>query len=198
MKLKTSLLYPSLKVILLCSISFVFSPNKVLAQAEVETESEIFTSKNSVYSEFSGPIFNYSLNYGRLIYQKDRLKVAVSAGFSLRYRSRTAPVSSYWSPFIPLEVSAFWGKSKHHLGLGVGFFATRDRRYFFDEDFSNNIREESYWGKTLVPRIGYRYQKPAGGLFFRAAYTPTFSFDGDEDKVAFIPYGIGLSLGWSF
>jgi hypothetical protein len=176
---------------------FLFSQNKAVAQ----TEAEIFTAKNSIHAEFTLPIFNYSLNYGRMIYQKDRLKVAISAGFSLRYRSRTEPVSSYWSPFIPLEITAFWGKSKHNLELGIGYYTYQERRYFFDEDFPTNIREEPYWGKTLVPRIGYRYQKPAGGLFFRAGYTPTFgfeSFEVDEDKVGFNPYGIGLSLGWSF
>ncbi len=190
---------PSYKSLLFSLIAlFLFSQNKAAAQ----TESEIFTAKNSIHVELAGNSYGYALNYGRIFYQKDRLKISASAGFSLRYRRASEPIRpAYLVPVFPAEITAFWGKSKGHLEFGIGFLTYRERRYIFDKDFPRNIREQPYWGKTIVPRIGYRYQKSAGGFFFRAGYTPTFGFEryeGAEKKVIFNPYGIGLSLGWSF
>ncbi len=179
---------------------FVLSQNNATAQAE--TEAEIFTAKNSIHAEFLLPSFNYSLNYGRIFYQKDRLKISASAGFSLLFKRANEPIhSGYVVPVIPAEITAFWGKSKHHLEFGLGFYTYREKSYIFDEDFPRNIREEPYWGKTILPRIGYRYQKPAGGFFFRAGYTPLIGFNsfGDlEKQVNFNPYGFGSGFGVSF
>jgi hypothetical protein len=197
----------SYKSLLLTLMSvFVFSQYKLFAQVEKETKtessSEIFTAKHAIYAELAGNSYGYALNYGRIFYQKDRLKISASAGFSLRYRRASEPIRpAYLVPVFPAEITAFWGKSKGHLEFGIGFLTYRERRYIFDKDFPRNIREQPYWGKTLVPRIGYRYQKPAGGFFFRAGYTPTFGFEryeGAEKKIIFNPYGIGISLGLSF
>lgn len=46
--------------------------NKVLAQVEAVTKSEIFIAKNSVHAEFAGNSGGYALNYGRIIFQKIR------------------------------------------------------------------------------------------------------------------------------
>lgn len=191
------------KYIVYALIGFsMFAQNKLFAQSVTETKAEIFTAKNSIFAEFLLPSFNYSLNYGHIFYQKDRLKISASAGFSFLYQKANEPIhQGYWVPVYLAEISAFYGKSKHHLELGIGFYTYRQKRYIFDEDFPRNIREEPYWGKTIFPRIGYRYQKPAGGFFFRAGYTPSIGFDGiDEsaDGVNFIPFGAGISLGISF
>jgi hypothetical protein len=191
------------KYILYALIGFsMFVQNKLFAQSETETKAEIFTSKNSMFAEFLGNSGSYALNYGRIFYQKERLKISASAGFSLLFKSEDEPFhSGYLVPaFIP-EISAFFGKSKHHLELGVAFNASHQKSYSFDEDFPNNTKEQTYWSKSIVPRIGYRYQKPAGGFFFRAGYTPSIGFesiDESADGVNFIPFGAGISLGLSF
>jgi hypothetical protein len=185
---------------------FVFSQNKLLAQVEKETKTkksaEIFTAKNSIYGELLGTSYGYAINYGFIFHQKEKLKFSTSAGFSLRYRKGSEPIfSGYLIPAFSTEITALWGKSKGHLEFGTGFVVNRNKQFIFDEDFPRNIRERQYWGKTIVPRIGYRFQKPDGGLFFRAAYTPWIKFnniEGDGEKVKFLPFGIGLSLGWSF
>jgi hypothetical protein len=167
------------KYILYALIGFsMFAQNKLFAQSETETKAEIFTAKNSLYAEFLFPSFNYVLNYGRIFYQKERLKISASAGFSLLYKKGNEPIhQAYWVPVYLAEISAFYGKSKHHLELGFGFYTYREKSYIFDVNFPRNIREEPYWGKTILPRIGYRYQKPAGGFFFRAGYTPSIGFE---------------------
>ena len=185
---------------------FVFSQNKLLAQVEKETKTEksaeIFTAKNSIYGELGGTSYGYAINYGFIFLQKERLKYSASAGFSMRYQNKILRVSSdFLIPSFSTEITALWGKSKGHLEFGTGFVAYRNKQFIFDKDFPGNRRERQYWGKTIVPRIGYRYQKPDGGFFFRAAYTPWIEFkniEGAEDKVYFSRFEIGLSLGWSF
>lgn len=176
--------------------------NMGLAQVGEETISKIFAAKNSVHAEFAGNSGGYALNYGRIIYQKNGMKLAVSAGFSMFYRRLDERISSdYWVPVFPAEITAFWGKSKHHLELGAGFYTLRNRTYIFDEDFPNNIREQIHWDKFIVGRVGYRYQKPVGGFFFRAGYTPMVEFNNSDtvyNGVSFIPFGVGISLGMSF
>lgn len=80
-------------------------------------------------------------------------------------------------------------------------FTLRNRTYIFDEDFSNNIREQIHWDQFIVGRIGYRYQKSAGGFFFRAGYTPMVEFNNSDtvyNGISLIPFGLGISLGMSF
>lgn len=176
--------------------------NGLFAQTDKGAQGNTFTSKNTLFGEFSIPFSTYSLNYGRIIHQKDKLKIAVNAGFSMLYRNRSEPVSSYWAPFIPLEITSLWGRSHHHFEIGLGFYATRDKYYLIDENYPNNIKEESYWGKSIVPRIGYRYQRPEGGLFIRAGYTPSFDFESikgaADKKVSFFPFALGIGIGFSF
>jgi hypothetical protein len=176
--------------------------HKAFAQEETESKAEVFTAKNSAFAEFWGNSGGYSLNYGRIFYQKNALKLATSAGFSLLFESEDEPLhSGYIVPAFTAELSSFYGKSKHNLELGLGFNTSYQKSYAFDEDFPNNIRETPYWHKSLVPRLGYRYQKPTGGLFFRASYTPSVAFssiEDSEDGNSFVPFGIGVSIGISF
>lgn len=197
----------SCKSVLLTLMSvFVFSQYKVFAQVEKETKTEssaeIFKAKHAIYGELGGTSTGYAINYGFIFHQKERLKFAAGAGFFMRYQDEDVRISSgFLRPSFSTEISALWGKSKGHLEFGTGFVAYRSKQFIFDENFPRNIRVRQYWGKIIVPRIGYRYQKPDGGLFFRAAYTPWIRFknlEGDEEKVNFNPFGIGLSLGWSF
>jgi hypothetical protein len=199
-----SLPYKSLLLSVL--VFLVFFQNKLLAQVEKDTKTEssaeIFTAKHAIYGELGGTSNGYAINYGLIFHQKGRLKYSASAGFFMRYRNEDVRISpGFWVPTFSTEITALWGKSKGHLEFGTGFVAYRSKQFIFDRDFPRNIRERQYWGKTIVPRIGYRYQKPEGGLFFRAAYTPWIKFnniEGDGEKVKFLPFGIGLSLGWSF
>lgn len=191
------------KYIVLAVIGFsMLFQNRVLAQAEAETNGEIFIAKNSIHAEFAGNSGGYALNYGRIIFQKNRIKLAVSAGFSMFYRRLDERIASdYWVPVFPAEITAFWGKSKHHLELGAGFYTLRNRTYIFDEDFPNNIREQIHWDQFIVGRIGYRYQRPTGGFFFRAGFTPMIEFNNSDTVykgISFIPFGLGISLGMSF
>ncbi|SHN33560.1 hypothetical protein SAMN04488057_12177 [Cyclobacterium lianum] len=193
----------SKKCMLFAFMGFLMiSQNKLSAQSEPETEADIFTAKNSVHAELLGNSGLYGLHYGRIFHQKDKLKLVASLGFSLQFQREIQPIhSSYVIPIFPVEVTAFWGRSRHHLEVGSGYTAALNRRFIFDENYPNNIREQVYLNQALVPRIGYRYQKPEGGFLFRVGYTPIIgisSSNSSENIFNIFPYWFGISLGYSF
>ncbi len=180
----------------------IFAGDKLLAQSETENKADIFMAKNSVHAELLGNSGLYGLHYGRIFHQKDKLKLAASLGFSLQFQREIQPIhSSYVIPIFPVEVTAFWGRYRHHLEVGIGYTAALNRRFIFDENYPNNIREQVHLNQALVPRIGYRYHKPEGGFLFRVGYTPIIgisSSNSSENIFNIFPYWFGISLGYSF
>jgi len=75
--------------------------------------------------------------------------------------------------------------------------------YDYLGDFGGNsslVDVESVKGLLWSSRLGYKYQKPSGGFFLRAGFTPlirikTFSDLKSDNK--FIP-AFGLGVGYSF
>lgn len=179
-------------LVLAFAISF-----RVTAQTEVEK----FTASNAVYLEVGGNVGRYAFNYGRLVYQKRAFKVTGSVGFSLWPDRNRVEGSTIWYPVLPLELSALIGRREHHLEFGLGITP-----YLLPEvNFSNvsgtfvETKGPSFV-RTIVPiRIGYRYQKPEGGFFFRVGYTPFFGVpDRMKENWYFQPIHAGLGLGVSF
>ncbi|MCH7413640.1 hypothetical protein MM213_09100 [Belliella sp. R4-6] len=167
-----------------------------------QEEADIFTAKNSVYVELGGNSLFYSLNYSRILHQHDRLKISGSAGFSFFKQSggdQISGVSPYWSPLLPVEITAFWGRSCHHLEVGTGGTFYSSRTLEFNPDASSNFQENKSLEAIIPLRIGYRYQQPKGGFFFRVGYTPGFNLSfSSQNPVEFHPLWGGISLGKSF
>lgn len=112
--------------------------------------------------------------------------------------NKTIDSKRIWLPAIPLEVSAFYGKSNHHLELGFGVTSFLNTSSVFDSETFETIEKVVY--DAFIPlRIGYRYQKPEGGFFSRVGYTPIINFptSGGEEW-SFEPRFAGLSIGKSF
>ncbi|MFN3996435.1 hypothetical protein [Algoriphagus sp.] len=162
-----------------------------------QTESETFTAKNAVYLEVGGSSGRYAINYSKIFHQKGKLKLNASAGFSM-WRNKSNDFKTIWLPVVPLEVSALYGKSKHHLEMGFGFISLLDRTLDFDSE-SLELEDKVVFNAAIPLRIGYRYQKPEGGFFFRVGYTPFINFPEREGKSwHFFPYWAGISFGKSF
>lgn len=122
------------------------------------------------------------------------------------------------------EYLTFTGSQKHQIEAGLGL--TFQYKYY-----NKNSQEKVYYisnadtvttyvdhqykfrrvGPAIVPRIGYRYQTPDGGLVLRIAYTPLLYFintekefyDGAVMSKKSIPFQTkmawgGISIGFSF
>lgn len=167
-----------------------------------QTEPEKFTAKHSVYLELGGSSGRYAVNYGRIIHQKEKFKFNVSAGFTLWHYTYSfgpnGPKETTWLPAIPIEFTVFWGKSNHHLELGSGVVSYLESISQLNFDTFEETRKIVF-GAAFPLRIGYRYQKPGGGFFYRVGYTPIFSppVRGKENWV-FEPRFAGISIGKSF
>ncbi len=180
-----------LKLIFVLVISFAIS-FRVTAQTEVEK----FTAKQAVSLEVGGNAGRYAINYGRIFHQKGKLKLNASAGFSMFHDRLNAKTT--WLPVVPVEISALYGKSNHHLELGMGVTSYLTRRLGFDSE-TFQTTDKVVFDAGIPLRIGYRYQKPEGGFFFRVGYTPFFAMPIKPRKYwAFQPVFAGVSLGLSY
>lgn len=161
-----------------------------------QKETKVFTAKNALYVEFGGTSGRYAVNYSRIVHQKGKLKLNVSAGFAMWHN--TIDSKTTWLPVVPLEFSALYGKSNHHLEAGVGFTSFLDQGVKLDLG-TYESSTKIVFGAILPFRLGYRYQKPEGGFFYRIGYTPFFDLPFSENKsISFQPYHAGLSIGKSF
>ncbi|MDN3687647.1 hypothetical protein [Cyclobacterium jeungdonense] len=180
-----------LKLIFVLVFSFAIS-----FRGTAQTETVRFTAKQAVYLEVGGNAGRYAFNYGRIFYQKGKLKLNASAGFSMFHHRLNAKTT--WLPVVPLEISAFYGKSNHHLELGMGVTSYLTRSIGFNSETFQTI-DKVVFDAAIPLRIGYRYQKPEGGFFFRVGYTPFLAMPIKPRKYwAFQPVFAGLSLGLSF
>jgi hypothetical protein len=180
----------SVLLILFFALSFSFG-------ARAQSEAETIVAKKAVYLEVGGSSGIYAVNYSKIFHQKDKLKLNASAGFSM-WRNQLNDFKTIWLPAIPIEVSALYGKSNHHLELGLGFTSYLSRTLEINSE-TFEFNDKVVFGSLIPLRIGYRYQKPEGGFFFRIGYTPFFNVPVGEGKSwSFYPYWAGVSFGKSF
>lgn len=177
-----------------CMVVIVLNLSGFLNQATAQEEAEVFTAMNSIYAEGGGNGFLYSINYGRIFNQKGAFKFSGSAGFSYVKQVTT----THWTPIIPIEASLLWGKTSHHLELGTGTSLLTAQSISLDTE-TNTLQEKVSFNSLIFFRLGYRYQKPEGGFFFRIGYTPGFNLNLDvSPPPVFFPLWGGISLGKSF
>ncbi len=162
--------------------------------------------RNTIYTEAFGQGFCWSLNYDRLFNTEKRFMNAFTAGVVYVPKSMQFGDGIYYG--IPLSYNWLLGKKSHHLELGVGLTPL----------FVNpNSKQRSDFYAYLTPKIGYRFQRPQGGLFFRATATSmidllnvsTYKFGNEKQRnfstmnnVAGIGFAAfpwpGLSIGYTF
>lgn len=166
-------------------------------QAYAQNEAATFAAKNAFYLEIGGSSGIYAVNYSRIFHQKGKLKLNASGGLSMWPNEKTDS-KTIWLPAIPLEVSALYGKSNNHLELGFGITSYLDKILAIDSE-TFELSDKVVFGAVIPVRIGYRYQKPEGGFFFRIGYTPLFNVPVRAGKSwSFNPYHAGVSFGKSF
>lgn len=140
--------------------------------------------KGTVFIELLGNGSWYSLNYDRVFYNRKRNALTWRAGLAY------LPSSNYFiksgSMVFLGESNYLRGKAPHFFESGIGF----SHWWVFDRDNDRYIRN------YLFTRIGYRFQKPGGGFFFRAGATPGIYLERNIDQNYFL-WG-GVSLGYTF
>lgn len=150
-------------------------------------------SRNTIFFEFFGNAFPYSLNYERLFKLKEKNKIALRTGFHYSDNLFKNDQRIY---SIPLEAS--WlhpiSKKNNYLELGLGLI--------YSHDFFKDINHVDHYFFTSF-RMGYRYQKRNGGFFFKAGFTPLYQLFVINPEPKYIDYKKwwpigGLAFGYTF
>ncbi len=134
-------------------ILFFFQVQSVVGQKILKSKN----INNSIYAEAFGQGFCWSLNYDRMIITKSTIHHSFSAG--LVYVPKVIGFGDGVYYGIPISYNLLFGKKNHHFEFGLGL----TNMLVFPE--INNGLSKYYL--CLTPKVGYRFQKPNGGLFLK-------------------------------
>lgn len=140
-------------LVLLC---ILFSWSSLFAQ-----DDNIRFKKNAV--SITAPAFTrlYSINYERVLRQKKWITTTNVGFYHLPLNEGTKTLKALF-----VGVDFLQGKKTHYLDLGMGLIIDKTA------DFVNFSASPYNTAATLIPKIGYRHQKKAKGVFYRALVMP--------------------------
>jgi hypothetical protein len=129
-------------------ILFLFLCNLILFSIYGQnTKDTSRIAKNTLHLELLGNAGVSSFNYDRILLSKNKFKISGRIGISLDFLEN----GSY-----PIEFNFLFGK-KNNLETGIGY------------TFIVYSIEDIIHDSPFVYSLGYRFQKPNGGFFFKTA-----------------------------
>ncbi len=178
----------------------IFASVSAMAQAGGELATNFYpVQRNTIFAEASVVGAQYSLNYDFIVISRQSLKISTGAGAGITSFSDAHPLISF-------GLNALIGKSAHRFETGVGINTVINETTV---EAQPNLTTESgtqawqftsdqhYTNMYACARVGYRYQKDAGGLFLRAGFTPMLPVytHGDTGIKLGGTVGIGYTFG---
>jgi hypothetical protein len=139
-------------------------------------------SKNTLYVEFFGNCIYGSINYDRIVMHKNKNKVSLRFGF-LPYPKVTSLASA------TAEVSYLYGV-KHNIESSIGVVYIHG---LFLQEQTSYYEHLATGNLFLYPYLGYRFQKPEGGLFLRAGISAKVNL-GELYRYNYKEYGGGFEI----
>lgn len=133
--------------------------------------SSLLPKKNTIYIEAFGPGLLNSLSYDRLYRTSKTIKTSVSAGVTIM---PSIGISDFYSG-AQLSYNFLFTKKNHHMELGMGLNFLMDEVKEGVEYLGESGNEKNYF-VYFTPKLGYRFQRPQGGIFFRVTFTPLVAF----------------------
>lgn len=127
--------------------------------------------RNTIYIEAFGQGLLNSLSYDRLYRTGKKIKTSVSAGVTIM---PSIGISDFYSG-AQISYNFLFTKKNHHLELGMGFNFLMDEVKEGVEYMGESGNERNYY-LYFTPKLGYRFQRPQGGIFFRVTFTPLVAF----------------------
>lgn len=135
-------------------------------------------ARNAAYVELAGNALLYSLNYER------RLGGALTGRVGLMAYGDTEGDAGLGALLVPVMAGYLVGPGPHHLEVGAGVLLAALGLAIDDAGGVGT-------GVALTATLGYRYQRPAGGLVLRAGLTPVVSTEAGL-------LWAGASIGYAF
>jgi hypothetical protein len=173
------------------SISIILMSFVFIGFSQLNTGSES-PKRNSVYLEVYGQGYYNSICFDRLYNMNKKVKTSVTAALTL------VPYFSRHNDYlfvigVPVSYNWLFGKRKSHLELGLGLTVSSQtyNDFYLSETGARMTTNYIY----LTPKIGYRFQKPQGGFFFRACLTPLYDlYKSNQFKDRFTKFPAPLAF----
>lgn len=165
------------RFILFISIGIILSTQHCLAQRKND-----LLKSSSMFLEVETRWGLYSINYDRIFYHSRPHAFSWRSGFGVM---STIHRDIGFNISLLTELVYLYGRRRSFLEISSSV------RYWQAFKVDTDVN----W--SLQPRIGYRYQVPEGGLFFRIGFIPDFylhrHLDGFYDL-----WKAGISIGYTF
>jgi hypothetical protein len=131
-----------------------------------QTKQQHFTAVNTLYADFASRGAYYSVNYDRIFKEGEKLTKSYRAGFSVS--SNTIA--------LPLGINFFTGHHASHTEFSLTLVP-------FIEEYKSFLSSNDLSDKKMliIPGVGYRYQQPEGGFFFKTVAAPAIYLDPPSD-----------------
>ena len=144
--------------------------------------------KNAVFFELLGPGVFYSVNYDRRISKYLSLRGGFTTWSLHGILLAMLGIERLSMTAFPIMVNYMTGPMKsNHFEIGAGVMPSFvSGKAFFTEEATSSATV-----LLGISSIGYRYQRPKRGFFFRADITPLFSAEG-----AAVSFGLSFGMGF--
>lgn len=143
--------------------------------------------RNTVFVELASKGAIYSVNFDHIFRQGEKLNYSYRAGFSIEKNSIA----------FPIGISFITGQQSHHAEFSLTVIPFIDKYETFLS--GDNVSDKYLY---VVPSVGYRFQRPAGGFFLKAGIAPLILLDPPSDnfwKMDPTLYGYGsIGIGYTF
>lgn len=131
--------------------------------------------KNAVYFELFGNGIYYSIGFDRTLLHVSNSGFSIAHGFSYLLKNNNL--------FLSPQINYFYGeKHRFEIGLGLTYCILQ--------------KDETEY---IFYRLGYRYQKQEGGVFYKIALTPFTVLEAAPgwNLPSIFPF-MGFTIGWTF
>ena len=121
------------------------------------------SSSNSIYLGFLGPTIPMSLNYEHIWTKNGVVNIGTKIG---GFYMKLPKQNEFTLANGTFEFTFIFGRSKHIFDMGIGW-SGHYGSYFSDKE----LKTKFYGVPTSNFSMGYRFQKPTGGVFFKIGFT---------------------------
>lgn len=135
--------------------------------AKAQSRQNNFTARNTLFADFATRGAFYSVNYDRIFKEGQQLTKSYRAGFSVTGKTIA----------LPLGINFFTGHNASHMEISLTLVPYIDnyKSFLSASDLSDKKM-------LIIPGLGYRYQQPEGGFFFKAVAAPAIHLDPPSDN----------------
>ncbi len=168
-------------------------------------------SKNTIFIEFMGNGGLYSINYDRILYDKEKFKFSARIGLSsLRCKTQDNIYGELFTTYIiiPFQLNIMKKlKSQWHIegGSGITYIDIINTKFIGDpahpgnkEYFENKYKKD--YGIYFPVNLGVRFQEPGDHFFFKASLIPLIVIIGIDYFGIWEPIfpWAGFGFGYTF